>query len=251
MRFLFLILFFSAFVSKGQDRIFLKGGKIKNGIVSSIGNDFVFFKNSDSSLTIQRIAKAEVMLVEKYDGKIYIFSKENFSKDSTVSPRRTFKNSLGCQPLNVFLGRLTVNYEYLNKSGKIGVVIPLSLTFDPVGILYRTTVDSTRNSSLHTRGFNFIGGVDINFYAGKGDFEGFFLGPRIRYGTDMFLQGTEAYSLQNQFGWRLTEPDDRLSQHISIGIGFVRILASPGGNRISSKQSYGWLSVNYRVGFNF
>jgi len=66
----------------------------------------------------------------------------------------------------------------------------------------------------------------------------------------MFLQ-IEAYSLQTQFGLRVGDPTDHISQHISGGIGFVRVLSSPGGNRINPKQSYGWFSINYRIGFNW
>lgn len=252
MRYTILILIFLAFIVKGQDKIFLKNGLSKKGIIISMGNDFVFFKLSDTSLATERISKSDIMLIEKYNDQIFIFSKEHLQKDSLGNKnKKIFKNSFGLQPFNVLLGRITVAYEYLNKNGKVGIVIPLSLTFDPVGILYNTTVDSTRKSSLHAKGFNFIGGADLNLYLGRGDFEGFFLGPRVRYGTDMLLQGIEAYSIQTQFGWRLGETNDRLSQHISLGIGFVRILSSQAGNRINPKQSYGWLSVNYRVGINW
>jgi len=251
MRLLFLILFSTAFILKGQDKIFLKNGSSKKGIVISVGNDFIFFKTSDTALITERISKSEIVLIEKYNGKIFIFSKEESPVDSLKLNKKIYRNSFGIQPFNFLLGRITGAYEYLSKNGKIGFVIPLSLTFDPVGVIYKTTVDSTRSSAIHTKGFNFIGGADVNFYIGRNNFEGFFLGPRIRYGTDMFLQGTEAYSLQTQFGWKLGEPDERIAQHISVGIGFVRILASPLGNRINPKQSYGWFSINYRIGFNW
>ncbi|MCE3260832.1 MAG: hypothetical protein K0S12_2473, partial [Bacteroidetes bacterium] len=98
-------------------------------------------------------------------------------------------------------------------------------------------------------GVNFITGLDVNFSVAQKEPRGFFVGPRIRYGTDMFLANIEAYSLQTQFGWYGKLPLKGFYQHVSIGIGFARILSSQAGNLISPKQSYGWGSINYRVSF--
>lgn len=245
----FIFLLFPVLL-KCQDKLFFKNGESKKGIIVSMGNDFVFFKHSDSAVVNHKIPKTDLLMIEKYDGKIYIFSNPQVKDSSNNAIKKYYRNTLSLQPFNFLLGRITANYEYLNKSGKIGIVIPLSLTFDPIGTIYNIRGDSSKRKtfSVHQKGINFIGGTDINFYLGKGDFEGFFIGPRIRYGTDMFLSGIEAYSLQTQFGWKLSEHPDRLSQHFSVGFGFVRILASPAGTRISSKQAYGWFSINYRIG---
>ena len=252
MKHLVLIFLFAGCICLGQDKLFLKNGTVKKGVVVSMGSDFVFFKTSDSSYTIRKLAKAEIIMVEKYDGKVYIFSKQEQLKDTNkLADKTIYHHSIGLQPFNVLLGRITGTYEYLNKAGTIGFLIPLSLTFDPSGVIYNVKTDSTIKSANHTKGFNFISGADVNFYIGKGDFEGFYIGPRIRYGTDMFLSNIEAYSVQTQFGWRMTDQEDRISQHFSVGFGFVRILSSPAGKRINSKQSYGWLSFNYRIGLNW
>ncbi len=248
---LYTFLFISA-VAFGQDKLFLKDGTKKNCMVISIGTEFIFFKNSDTLNSIQKISKSKLILLEKFDGKIFIFSNEQDIKDTSGSVNKKFyRNTIGLQSLNIFLGRITGTYEYLNKKGSIGFVVPVSLTFDPIGVIYNLKVDSTRKPVKHTNGFNLITGADVNFYLGKGDYEGFFIGPRVRYGTDMFFANIEAYTIQTQFGWRLSDPEDRLCQHISIGFGFVRILSSPAGNRINSKQSYGWLSFNYRIGISW
>jgi hypothetical protein len=234
---------------KGQtDKVFMKSGESKKGIIISIGKDFLFFKNSDTSV-VQRINKREVVLVEKYDGRIFTFAHPEETRDSVKTIRVRYRNSFTVQPFNVLLGRMTGSYEFLTSDGKIGFVLPLSITFDPVGVFYSAKKDSN-NVQKHVSGFNFIGGADVNFYVGKGDFEGLYLGPRIRYGTDMFINA-EAYSVQTQFGWRIGDPEDRLIHHISVGFGFVRILSSPAGKLINPRQSYAWGSINYKIGLTW
>jgi len=249
MRLAIIIFMLTACAVNAQvDKLFFKNGETKKGIIVSMGSDFVFFKSSDTSASTQRIPKSEILIVEKYDGKIYVFAKKSETIDTTKNTNiKLYRNSFGVQPFGFLLGRLTGSYEILNKNGTVGVVIPLSVTFDPVGVIYQETADSTSISQGHSTGFNIISGADVNFYIGRGDFEGFYFGPRVRYGVDKFLYNIEAYSIQTQFGWRLGEPEDRLVHHVSVGLGFVRILSSPGGNRISPKQSYGWASINYRV----
>jgi hypothetical protein len=146
----------------------------------------------------------------------------------------------------MFVGRATVVYERYTKNDKIGFVIPVSLTFDPFGLLYGTDID-TNITVKRIRGASFIFGGDVNFYFGKSERSRFFVGPRIRYGTDLFLRGTEAYSLQTQAGWKHEDVRGKFIQHFSLGFGFVRILGAPAGLIINPKQSYGWYSINYRL----
>jgi hypothetical protein len=227
----------------------MKSGESKKGIIVSIGKDFLFFKNSDTSV-VQRIHKNDIVLVEKYDGRILTFAHPEEIKDSVTIRKPIYRNSFTVQPFNVLFGRMTGSYEFLTSDGKIGFVLPLSITFDPVGVFYSERNDSN-NVRKHVHGLNVIGGADVNFYVGKGDFEGLYLGPRIRYGVDMFISNIEAYSVQTQIGWKIGDPEDRLIHHVSVGFGFVRILSSPAGNQINPRQSYAWGSINYKIGFTW
>ena len=252
MRILFIILILFGMCGFAQtDKIYLVNGEVKKGLVISMGNDFVFSKSSDTSLTTKKYLKSDILLIEKYDGKVFVFGKNSEKKVNTIDTTEVFyRNSLGIQPLSFFLGRVSLVYERMNKEGTIGFALPVSLTFDPTGIIYEP--DSSRGTSgNHLSGVNFIGGADVNFYVGKGDFEGFYLGPRVRYGVDMFIGNIEAYTVQTQFGWKLEGSEYRMSHHISVGFGFVRILSSQAGNRINSKNSYSWGSISYRIGLNW
>ncbi|MEO6426951.1 MAG: hypothetical protein ABIP40_16155 [Bacteroidia bacterium] len=217
-----------------------------------MSKDVVFFKNSDTSLNTQKIPKNILLLVENYKGDVFIFSEEkkNISGDTIKLPSLK-RNIFGVQPFAIFFGRGTFVYERMTKDDKIGFVFPLSITFDPSGKLYKSQIDTSQNSIKRLTGVNFIGGMDVNFYVGRKYYSKFFLGPRIRYGTDMFLRGIEAYSIQTQFGWKLGDPEKRFVQHFSLGFGFVRILSSPAGTLISPKQSFGWYSINYRAGIKW
>ncbi len=249
--YIFIFLFF-ALCLNAQDKLFFKDGKIKKGFIVSTSTDIVYYKNSDTSLQTFQIPKSELLLVENYKGDVFIFSKKKNKQSKDTVQIKTFKqNSLRVQPLGVFVGRVTFIYERFTKDNSIGFAFPLSITFDPSGKLYRSGVDTSANAPRRLSGVNFIGGLDVNFYMGRNERSKFFVGPRIRYGTDMFMAGIEGYSAQTQFGWKYGQPDKAFIQHLSFGFGMVRILSSPAGARISPKQSYPWFSMNYSLGIKW
>ncbi|MDO9000825.1 MAG: hypothetical protein Q7W45_13740 [Bacteroidota bacterium] len=245
-----LFLLFSLSLN-AQDKLFYKNGNVKKGYVVSVTKEVVFFKNSDTSIQTQQIPKTDLLLLENYKGDVFIFANDKKTESEKPETKLYKRNALGVQPFAVLFGRVTLVYERFTKDNKIGFVFPLSLTFDPMGSLYNSRIDTNRNSVKRLKGVNFIGGLDVNFYVGRRESSKFFVGPRIRYGTDMFLRGIEAYSLQTQLGWKYSNPKKSMIQHLSFGFGFVRILSSPAGPLISPKQSYGWYSINYRVGIKW
>jgi hypothetical protein len=246
MRVIVIILLFLSLASRGQDKIFMRDGTSHKGVILSMGNEFIFFRLSDTSKTNYKIPKYDILMIEKQDGRAFIYKTKNQKADTVLTPVNDFPlNYFGIQPLGLFIGRATLCYERLNKKGTVGFVFPLTITYDPVGLIY----ESTDSSFVRNPGVNFIGGADINFYLKREGSKGFFIGPRIRYGTDMFLENIEAYSLQTQFGWYKRFGTSPFYQHISFGIGFARVLSSQAGNRINPKQSYGWGSINYRISF--
>lgn len=251
MQKLVIIFLFLSLYTKAQDKLFFTDGTVQKGILMSVTKDIIYFKATDTS-EVQAIRKSNLLLAEDYKGVRYVFSKQPTVKESIVSEKKALKrNSIGTQPFGIFTGRATLAYERFTADDRIGFVIPVSLTFDPIGVLYNSQIDSSANSSKRITGVNFITGMDVNFYLGRDNGIKFYLGPRFRYGTDLFLRGIEAYSFQTQFGLRLGESTGGFVQHISIGFGFVRILESPSGSLINPKQSYAWYSINYRLGIRW
>lgn len=244
-----IFIFLSHLLCAQTDKIFLSNGKSVSGRVGTIGKDRVFFRANDSS-EVRSYLKNEILLIEKYNGKIYHFSEKLETKDTLKN--NVLHHNISLQPFNVLLGRITANYEYILKNGSIGILVPLSITFDPVGPIYQPGTDSNGVKSYrHIKGVNFITGADVNFYPGKGKLKGFFIGPRIRYGVDMFLSIIEGYSVQTQLGLRNESFKGHAFHSLSVGFGFVRILSSPAGNLISNKETFGWGSINYRIGFGW
>lgn len=249
---IFLAIFILFCVSaKAQDKLFMKNGTVKKAIIVSIARDVVYFKNTDTS-AVEKIDKSDLIMTENYKGIRHIFGSEEREQPGKKNSAITYrKNSFGMQPFALLTGRATFVFERYVLEDKIGIAIPLSITFDPLGSLYGSGVDTNKNAPKRIPGINFITGADVNFYFGNDEDYRFFIGPRFRYGTDLFLRGLEAYTFQTQAGWKLGRVNGLVSQHISLGFGFARVLSTSGGPLLQAKRSYGWYSINYRVSINW
>lgn len=236
------------FLCKAQDKIYYADGSTRSGVLVSVGQEFVFFKINDTS-AIEKISKSELVLAVDKAGTRYLIAKPLHAEVKSYklqTPAYPHPNLLGVQPLDIFVGRIGLYYERLSLDDKLGVVIPFSLSFNPFGSLYK----SARSPALSARGvYNYIGGLDLNVYPMEGEFTKLFFGPRLRYGTDVMLNQSEALSVQTQFGLRIGNKDSRFIQHASFGIGFVKVISSK-GLAITNKQEFrGWYSLNYRASF--
>lgn len=248
-KFLFIFLLYSC-SAFAQDKLFFKNGTSRKGILVTNARDYVYFKTSDTS-EVEKIKKSKLVLMEDYKGNRFHFSEDESSTDSLqkkIKNNSSPRNVLSIQPLALLFGRANFSYERLSKDMQVGFVIPLILTFDPAfGNIF--TADSNFNS-VHIKGVSFITGLDINYYFGKKEGVKLFVGPRIRYGTDMAFFNTEAYTIQTQVGLRMGRPDRKTVQHLSVGFGFARVISSA-WLRADSKQAHMWFSLNYRFGIRW
>ena len=243
-----------AFTTKAQDKLYFKNGTLKNCFLISVAKDVVYYKNYDTSATTIETNKNQLVMLQTYNGIRYVFANDDKkNKVIALDSIKLKRNNFGIQPFNFLLGRFTFNYERLTKNNKIGFMIPLSITFNPFESIYKNAVDTTTNSYKrnHRTGTNIISGFDVNFYLGKKQNSKYFIGPRFRYGTDLFIANLEGYSLQTQFGLKFSNPTRKFESHLSLGFGFLRIVSLPYANRINPKQSYVWYSLNYRIGIKW
>lgn len=247
MKRLLYIFILVAGVASAQDKLFFKDGSKRTGIILTTGKDFVFFKTTDTS-AVEKIDKSNLLMLETYKGTRVLF-KSGTKKDSVTSAG--FRNSLGLQPLGFFLGRGTLVYERITADQKIGIVIPLTLSFDPSGVLFSSQFDTSGTTINRIPGVKWIVGADVNFYFGKKERSRFFIGPRFRYGTDVAFGNVEAYTLQTQIGWRVGRSNKRFVQHLSLGYGFAKILSIQGATLLYPDQVYPWGSLGYRIGFRW
>jgi hypothetical protein len=238
--FLILCEFISA-----QDKLFYKNGTTRTGIFLSLSKENVFFKVNDTS-ALETIKKTELLLIETYSGKCYVIGSKNKVETSAAPTNQPIiKNSLLITPVGFLVGRFTLMFEHLNPTGKIGFAFPLTLTFDP----YPVTVDSTINSIKRNIGVNFMSGIDINFYLSQKETSRFFIGPRLRFGTNLFIAKFEYATLQTQVGWKFTRPQGRFAQQLSFGFGLLK--PTTVSARTNNDRFYAWYSVNYLIGLKW
>lgn len=248
MKGLFGILLFMACFVKAQDKLVFTNGNLVHGKFLSVSSSRVYFVCKDSVQT-SMFDRKSVLFVETEAGNVQVFGTRQEPKRS--QPGKThdsiaFRNIAGLQPFGILVGRLSLCYERLSGNGQLGLVLPFSLTFDPSAFY-----NQFRDTALDViPGLSFITGLDLNYYLKVNRQHRAFIGPRLRYGTDLLMGGIEGLSLQFQMGWCYWSAR-RLVQHLSFGYGFVQVLNVPSGSGINPDQLYGWFSLNYRVGLRW
>lgn len=253
----YLIICFSLLGScllNAQDKIIFRNGKVSHGKIITLSEKYLIYTDTANPLRTIQKDLSTIALIEKADSNIFLFS------DNSLKPRKQWENEpdstmerwrnteanlgnnlVGLQPFNWIWGRITINYERLILDKRIGLMLPLSLTFDPYpksnSIIQQSAFrNNLRNST------NWIYGADINFYFTSRPFQKFFVGPRFRYGTDI-LTGVSGSTFQFQFGWMKGSKKQRLMHHTSMGFGILKTV-----NIISlNDHFFSWFSVNYRI----
>lgn len=288
--FLLIIGFFTGV--KSQDKIVLRNGSVIQGNIVSINDNEIIYKDTLSNSPIFKLKKDTVLLTEDRFGKIYMFSKvqklstpfaetktltiqpnnletrsqrkERKMKEWKVEEEDLSNNILGFSIPDLLFGRLTISFERLLSNKSIGILVPLSLTYDGIGALAEFSANNSNSNSINsgtntgttnspvvkrTVGTGVVSGLDINYYYDLKPRLKYFFGPRVRYGTDMTLGGIEGLSVQIQNGLFSSRGKKRISA-LSFGFGFVKLSERYGrSGRFDSKQVYPWASFTWRLGF--
>ncbi len=266
----YIFLFLSLTVlgnSFAQDKLILRSGKKINCKIISVNPTTVDYKDTTASSNVFTLDKTEILMAELKNGELYVFGNEsqngrgNSSTKTTRAEERkaavrekekSFKNGIiGFQPIDAFMfGRVTFTYERLFMNKRMGVAVPISLSFDPriltPGSKADTIVSNQRQKVRHNTGI--ITGLDLNYYYETKGYSKFFFGPRFRYGTDVYLYNVTGYSVQFQNGFLLCSANGKWASTFSIGFGFARVIASPLGGSFNQRQSYPWGSFTFRLG---
>ena len=98
---IFILFLIPLVISAQSDRIYLMNGKIKEGNVVSVGLKSVFVKLSDSSYQTLSINKSDILLIEKYDGKVLVFGHKENGKNEVVASDKVKQHSISFEPINV------------------------------------------------------------------------------------------------------------------------------------------------------
>ena len=163
MKYILIILLFYTSSNFAQDKVIYNDGKIVYGKIISIGSNVVYFKNSESS-EVQQIEKSNLIFAEISKSKRYVFKDSINRKNISTFKLKVKKHFISIQPLGVFVGRINLIYERLSANQKVGLVLPISITFDPNSIFYKIGRDSTRNNIIQSnKKIGIITGFDVNF----------------------------------------------------------------------------------------
>lgn len=248
-------------ITLAQDKVIFKDGRKLKCKIMAINPSTITYKDSSSADKMITVPKADVLMAEfSGSGSVYIFGNDNpasaaslvKSKDRHADSREHEKemgdNIIGFQIPDLLFGRFTLTYERLFFEKQIGLVIPVSLSFDRNALFKSTTTDTSANSKKANKNLGWVTGFDLNYYFHSKGYTKFFVGPRVRYGTDATLGNVTAYTVQLQNGLLLSN-SKHFASTLAIGFGFVRILAAPGGGSFSPNQSYPWGSFTFRLAF--
>lgn len=263
--FVFVIITFQCF---SQDQLFFKNGtKLKCKLVAISKNTITY---RDSTNNFKTILKSDAIIAEYASGDVYIFGdeKKEEGNDTVAKPltnaelkefqlkewkkkERTWGNSIiGCYPTQLLAGRATISYEYLFSDKSIGILVPFSLTFNPYnGNSSSSSSSSSSNNTTRPSGTGLISGFDVNYYYDIEDGLKYYFGPRVRYGTDVFLGSIEGLTVQLQNGIMICESEE-LVANAGIGVGFFKL--SEKYSRWAGyepNQVYPWMSFTLRVGY--
>ncbi|MBP7809355.1 MAG: hypothetical protein KA163_08685 [Bacteroidia bacterium] len=267
--YIFLFLSLTAVVNCfAQDKLFLKDGKKINCKVLSINPTTIDYLDSTSAQNAYTLQKSDVLMAELKNGEVYIFGNElptvkpyspaktktekvNAKKAAIREKEKDFKNGIiGFQPIDIVWGRLTFCYERLFMDKRMGIAVPISLTYDARILMPNnsndTIVQNTRDKVRYNTGI--ITGLDLNYYYETRSHTKFFFGPRFRYGTDVNLANITAYTVQFQNGFLLCDAKGKMATTFAFGFGFARLISVPFSSRFPEKQSYPWMSFTLRIG---
>ena len=250
--FCFTVLLYSS-ITYAQDRIYKTDNSVVEAKVIEITTaeiKYKLFSNLDGPTYV--LNKSEAAIIIYQNGQHEVFSKNAKASISTI---KSFhydslkKNIISINLFDVIYTHLTISYEYLLKSGRIGIKIPLSISHSKA---------SYSNYSRYN--FNqktiYSAGVDLNFYPnGQKRKINYYLGPAFHYGvfnyyssiyiTPQILNG-DCFALLFNNGIRF-RPAPGINISFELGLGYREDRTTNYKNYII----YPCTSEEFNIGFIF
>ncbi len=252
-----------------QDKLFLRNGSSLTCKIVSINEHTISYSDTVENSPITTIAKTQIIVAE-IKGEVYIFGSDKQVNEQLISTNETWEqrkdrkmqdwkkredtlsnNILGFYLPVILFGRLGVSYERLFANKTIGIKIPFILSYNPIAYLASSNSSSstTTTTSTPNKGLGFITGIDVNFYHDIKPQLKYYFGPRIRYGTDMFLGGIEGLTAQIQNGI-FRSSGKRFTNTFGIGFGFFKLSRKYSSlSGYTENQVYPSYSITWRLGF--
>jgi hypothetical protein len=268
--YIFFVLFcIKANIVLSQDKLFLRNGSSLSCKIVSINEHTISYRDTVENSPITTVSKTQLILAE-IKGEVYIFGSEKQVSESLVNTNETWQqrqdrrmqdwkkqedtlsnNILGFYLPVILLGRLGVSYERLFANKSIGIKVPFILSYNPIAYLPTTNSSSSSGNTTNApnKGVGFITGIDVNFYHDIKPQMKYYFGPRIRYGTDMFMGGIEGLTAQIQNGI-FRSSGKRFTNTFGVGFGFFKLSRKYSNlSGYTENQVYPSYSITWRLGF--
>ena len=147
-----------------QDKILLKSGDVIEATMMEVGKQEIKYKLQDNlNGPVYVLKKNKVVKVMYANGKV-----DNFIvSGSSIASKH---NALSYHILDVVYNDFKINYEHINKNGKLGICLPIAIGFN-------TEVSGPRDyiNLAYT-------GVGLNFYPTGQHETTYFMGPEFDLG---------------------------------------------------------------------
>lgn len=247
-----IILIFIAAKMFGQDKIIRTNGDTITGYISIVEKeDIKYRKVDDRSQPIYTIKKTLVDRIVYENGDV---EKMEVTQEMVKAEEYNFRHRISWVYTDVFIARMTFAYEYLNKSGSIGLRVPFG-----AGI---TLVNYNNNAP----GMQFVTGLDLNIYptTARGLVK-YYFGPmtRVGYTSGDLFEGRESLYYSFMFGNGVSVniiPQLNMSAYMGVGVKFAhyydgyyyydnngQMLYQSGHNTVYPNMVFG-LSFGYNFG---
>ena len=198
-----------------QDKIIRTNGDTITGYISEVQKEEIRYRKvDDRSEPVYTIKKTLVDRVVYESGEV---EKIELPKEALAADRYNFRHRIQWVYTDVFIARLHFAYEYLNKSGRLGIRVPVGVGVTPAF-----------NSGLF--GLSAISGVDLNIYptTARG-LAKYYFGPmfRVGYTEADLIQGEENVYFSLLFGNGVSVnvlPELNISAYLGLGIKYTQYL---------------------------
>lgn len=235
----------------GQDRIIRTNGDTITGYISIVEKEEIKYRKvDDRSQPVYSIKKTLVDRIVYENGEV---EKMEVPAEVRQAENYNMRHRLSWVYTDVFIARLMVSYEYLNKSGSVGLRVPLA-----VGVPLQMIGGGET-------GINAVGGLDVNIYptTARG-LAKYYFGPmmRVGYSTSDFWNDQENmyYSLMFGNGVSINVTHRlNMSAYMGVGVKYTRYFDpiyyyyDYTGEPSSEKYSaiYPNVVFGFSVGYNF
>ncbi|UPT66664.1 MAG: hypothetical protein M0D57_19830 [Sphingobacteriales bacterium JAD_PAG50586_3] len=165
----------------GQDLIIRTNGDTVKSYISEVGKDEIRYRKADDrSQPVYTIKKTLVDKIVYENGEVDAFEATKKDKEAL---EYNFRHRISWVYTDVFIARFGVAYEYITKSGYIGLRVPVAIGASPF-------LGSSNNGPSTGLGVTYLSGLDLCIYPTTARAQlSTFLGHSLGWATPVAIYG--------------------------------------------------------------